>query len=213
MIDALVGQQSQGGQVDGGLRQPHPARAPPEADLEVAQAPADLGPPVGGGGQRQDGVVERLGQAVGPAIAVDEAAVGDRVALVGAEPAGQGRPEVPGHRPEVAELGVGPVAVGGDPRVPVAGGGRRRIDRGPPGDRVLAGRLIEVPVDDEGRRGHAGVASARRSGATDAAAADGSAVSSRARSRVVVTVWRRIRDQRSPMASRSGHDTSRPLPW
>ena len=41
-----------------------PGRPPPEPELEVAQAPADLGPPVGGGRQRQDRVVERLGQAV-----------------------------------------------------------------------------------------------------------------------------------------------------
>ena len=114
------------GEVDGRLGQPHPGRPPPEPELEVAQAPADLGASVGGRRQRQDGVVERLGHAVHAAVAVDEAVVGDRVA--GLQPAGERRPEVPRDRPEVAELGVGPVAVGADALVPVVRGRRGRID-------------------------------------------------------------------------------------
>ena len=66
------------------------------------------------------------------------------------QPAGERRPEVPRHRPEVAELGVRAVALGADPLVPVVGRRRGRVDRHRAGERVEPRRLVEVAVDDEG---------------------------------------------------------------
>ena len=51
----------QRGQVDGGLGQPHRGRLAAEAVGEVPEAPHDLGPPVGERRERQDRVVEALG--------------------------------------------------------------------------------------------------------------------------------------------------------
>ena len=48
-----------------------PGGAAPEPELEVAQAPADLGPAVGEGSERQDGVVVGLGHGVAGIAAVD----------------------------------------------------------------------------------------------------------------------------------------------
>ncbi len=188
--DPVVDQQAEGGPVDGRLGQPHAGRPATEAHLEVAQAPGDLGRAIGRRGERQDRMVERLGHPVDAAVAIDEAAVGERVA--GLEPAGQRRTEVPRHRPEIAERGIGPVAIGADPLVPVARRGGGRIDRHRPGERIESRRLVEVAVDHEPGTAHD---------------------SSIARSRLVATAWWIDRDQRSPGPRWSGHDSSRPLPW
>ena len=186
---ALVDEQPERLEVHRGLGQPDARRPPPEPPFEVAQPPADLGPPVGERRERQDRVVERLGHAVPAAIAIDEAAIGDRIAVL--EPARERRTEVPGDPPVVAELRVGPVAVGGDPGVPVAIGRRGRVRRDDAGGRVQPRRLVEVAVDDEPRPAHA----------------------SSARSRSTVTVFATEIDRRSPGAIDSGHESSRPLPW
>ena len=124
----------------------------PNRQLEVAQAPADLGPPVRGASRAAGSCDGRAGPCpCTPASPVDEAAIGDRVAIL--QPAGERRSEVPRDPPEVAELGVGPVAVGGDPAVPVVGRRGRRVRRDQPGRRdrsATAGR------SGRGRRGGAG---------------------------------------------------------
>ena len=79
--DAGFGEHPEGRQVDRGLGQPHPRGRPPEAHLEVAHAPADLGPPVGRGGERQDRMMERLGDPVDPPVTGDERPVGERIAV------------------------------------------------------------------------------------------------------------------------------------
>ena len=80
--------------VHGRLGQPHARRAAAEADLEVADAPADLGQLVGRRRERQDRVMEGLGHAVRPAVAVDEPAIRDRVR----RPASSRRAWAPGSR-------------------------------------------------------------------------------------------------------------------
>ena len=51
-------------EVNRGFGQPEAGRAATEAQLELAQPPADLRPPVGGRGERQNRVVERLADRV-----------------------------------------------------------------------------------------------------------------------------------------------------
>ena len=62
-LDARLGHEAQRREVDRRLREPHRPRRPPEAVLEVAQAPQDLGPAVVERRERQDRVVEGLGDA------------------------------------------------------------------------------------------------------------------------------------------------------
>ncbi len=185
-----LGEVAQRREVDGRLGEPHPGGPATEPDLEIAQAPADLGPAVRGRRERQDGVVERLGHPVGPAVALDEAAIRDRIARL--EPAGQRRPDVPRDRPEVAGLRVGSIAVGADALVPVPRRRRGRVERHRAAERIDPRRLVEVPVDDELRSGHA---------------------PSAVRSWAVVIRWRTMRSQRSPGPRCSGHESSSPLPW
>ena len=59
-LDAGLREQPQRREVHGRLGQPHRPRRAPEPQLEVAQAPADLRPPIVDRRQRQDRVVERL---------------------------------------------------------------------------------------------------------------------------------------------------------
>ena len=65
------------------LGQPHGVGAPPEAALEVGQAPADLRAPVALVAQGQDGVVVRLRDGVAEAARGQRARVGDEDAAVG----------------------------------------------------------------------------------------------------------------------------------
>ena len=135
--DARVGQEPERVEVDRGLGQPHAGRSPPEPELEVAQPPADLGASIGGTRQREDGVVERLGHPVHAAVTVDEAVVGDAVAVL--QPVRERGPESHEIAPEVAELGVRPVALRADALIPVVGGRRGRIARHRAGERVEPG--------------------------------------------------------------------------
>jgi hypothetical protein len=64
--------------------------------------------------------VEGLGHPVHAVVTVDEAVVGDAVAVL--QPVRERRPEIPRDRPEVAELGVGSVAIGADALIPVVRG-------------------------------------------------------------------------------------------
>ena len=140
-------------EIDRGLRQPRSDGAAPEAHLEVAQPPADLGPPVRDRGQRQDRVVERLREPVAASVPVDEAAIGRRIAVL--QPGREGRADVPGDPGVIAEFRVGSIAVGRDPRVPIPRRGRRRVRGHQAGGGVDPEGLIEVPVDDESGSGHA----------------------------------------------------------
>ncbi len=130
-------------QVDRRLREPDPGGPPPEPQLEVPDAPGDLRPPIGGRGQRQDRVVERLRDRA-PAV-VDEPPVGGRIRL--GHPAGEGRAEIPRDPGESAALGVRSVALGVDPLVPVVERCRGRLRRHLARPRIEAGGLVEVGVD------------------------------------------------------------------
>ena len=136
-----------------------------EPPREVTQPPDDLGPPIRRGRERQDRMVERLGEPVDPAIPVDEAVVGDRVA--GREPTGEGRADVPRHALEIAQLCVGSVALGADALGPIVGRGSRRVGGHGPAERIDPRRLVEVAVDDEVAAAHAtsGARAARSSAA------------------------------------------------
>ena len=186
----------------GGLGEPQALGVAPEAEQEVAHPPADLGAPVGRGGERRDRVVVRLRHpvaardgdrrvAVGGPVAVDEPAV--RLRVAGLEPFGERRPEVPRHPAVVAPLGVRAVALRGHARVPVVEGRGRGVRRHRAAERVDAQRLVEVAVDDEAAAAHA--------------------TSSSARSRVVLTAWSTRNSRRCPGPSVSGHDSNSALPW
>jgi hypothetical protein len=128
-------------------------------------------------------VVERLGHPVHAAVTVDEAVVGDAVAVL--QPVRERGPEIPRDRPEVAELGVGSVTVRADALIPVLRGRRGRIARHGAGERVEPWRLVEVAVDDQGGTRHGSVVS---------------------------TVFVMICDQCSPGRSVTGQDSNKPLP-
>jgi hypothetical protein len=101
-----------------------------EAVGETGDAPADLADFIPTAGQGEDGVVDRLGEAIADAVGlVDGALVGDD-ALVGVvgvlvQPAGQGGAQVETDAAEESPPGQGRVALGGDALVPV--GVRRRV--------------------------------------------------------------------------------------
>ena len=153
VADALVGQNAQRRQVHGRLWQPDARWSPTESQLEVAQAPADLGPTVRERSERQDGVVVCLGHGVAAVrvvqairqIRVDETLV--RGGILGRQPARQSGPQVVRDVAQVAALGVRPVALGVDPCVPVAVRGRRRLGRNLAAERIAALRLVEMAVD------------------------------------------------------------------
>ncbi len=202
VADPLLGGDPQACDVNGGFGEPEAFGVTPETEQEVAHPPADLGPPVGRGGERRDRVVVGLRHpvatrdgdrrvAVGGPVAVDEPAV--RLWVAGLEPFGEGRPEIPRHLAVVAPLGIWAVALGGHARVPVLEGRSRGVRRHRAAERVDAQRLVEVAVDDEPAAGHP--------------------TSSSARSRVVLTTWSTRNARRSPAPSVSGHDSNSALPW
>ena len=73
--DALAGQRLEGGDVDGALGEPHPLGLAAETDLEITDAPEDLGRQVAGGAERQDGVVVSLSDGVAVTAVVESAAM------------------------------------------------------------------------------------------------------------------------------------------
>ena len=150
--DALLGGDSQGRQVDRRLRQPQAAGRPPEPELEIAKAPADLGPAVRGGGERQDRVMEGLGHRVAAGCGRGE--VGERRRVLSRQPSAEGRPEVPRHLGEVAALRVRPVALGVDPLVPVVERRRGQLDGNRARPRIDPGGLVEMAVDGEAAACH-----------------------------------------------------------
>ena len=148
--DALLGEDAEHEVVHRGLGQPHALGARPKRVREVGDAPAHLGADVALVAEREDRVAVGLGDgAAGAAVGVEDALV--HVVVVRLEPRQQRRPDVERQLLEGAELGVGPVALGGDPLVPVVerrGAGLLGDD---PRPGVLAGRLVEVPVEHRAR--------------------------------------------------------------
>ena len=133
-------------------------RRPAEPQLEVAQAPADLGPPVACRGERQDRVVVCLRDRIVAVVLGDPGRV--QLGLLPAHPRGQRRPEVPpDQRAPFRALGVGLVRLAGDARVPV-GERRGAISLGGHATRPvnLAGGLVEVAVDGQCAAAHREIA-------------------------------------------------------
>ena len=155
-LDALRGGDAERRKVDRGLRQPQAARPPSEPQLELAQAPANLGSPVRGGRERQDRVVEGLGDRVAATGRHGEPR--ERRRVLGREPRAECRPEVPRDPGQVRTGRVWPVALRVDAGVPVVErrGGRLLRDAASP--RVDPRRLVEVGVDREPAAGHLGAA-------------------------------------------------------
>ena len=166
--DPLPGQDLEGFQVHGGLREPEALRRPPEAVREVLDPPAHLRFLVPGVGQGKDDVVVPLrqgGAVSGEPLAAFPVAFEDGVVHRGGfllHPGQQRRaeveadagvvvddlldPSVPGVGPG---KGVGRVTFRGDPLVPVVVGicGVLQFDRLQPG--VLPRRLVEMTVDTD----------------------------------------------------------------
>ena len=180
-LHAGLGQHLQRLVVGGGLGQPHALRLAAKPMTEVGEAPPRLRDFVAAGGERQDHVVvdlcDRVAVAVAPlgreAIGVEHPRV--HVGGVALEPRHQRRPDVEGDLLEVVDdvqdpigavdaagRGVGRVALRRHPLVPVVirRGGVLDLDRFQPW--VLAGRLVEVPVDRNGTIGHQGSSRPRR---------------------------------------------------
>jgi hypothetical protein len=164
--DALGGERVERRQVDRALGQPHALRRAAEPALEVGDAPPHLGRAIARRGQRHDQVVVGLGhrRAVAAEPRTARAIGGDHrlvdVGRIVLEPRQQGRPDVEAHPLVViddrddlvvvvddAGRGVGPVALGGDPVVPVAVRVRGRLGLHRLQPRVLARRLVEVAMD------------------------------------------------------------------
>ena len=147
--DPGVRQRGQRREVHRGLGQPHRRRPASEPHLEVAGAPQDLRPPVVRGRERQDRVVEGLGDPGPAALAVGRREPREHLRRRRREVAGERRAHVPrdvGGRPALRDRAV---ALLGDPRVPVA----ERRGRGVLGhaarERVDPAGLVEVGVDNE----------------------------------------------------------------
>ena len=162
----VLGQQIERLQVHCGLGQPHALGLAAEAMREVLDPPDYLGGPVAQAGQRHDQVVVRLGDRRAVAgVARPALAVGRQNGLVGfgllcLQPRQQGRAKVkadlavvvddrddPALAVQDAGCGVGRIALGGDPRVPVVVwvGRVLQLDRLEP--RVFARRLVKMAVD------------------------------------------------------------------
>jgi len=142
-----------------------------EAAAEIELAPEDLGAQVVRVEKRRDGVAPHLrhGPARGEAsslLAVALAHAAHDLAIVALQPARQGRADVEGQAgvvvddggdvvlgPVDARVGVSPVALGVDARVPVGEGRGRGFARHLVGPRVLARRLVKMPVHDQGKGG------------------------------------------------------------
>ena len=164
----------------------------------VADAPADLGPPIARGGEGEDRVVEALGHGVlgvRPAAAIRARTSGIVARQRTLVRVGPTLKEIRSRLPRSA---FGPVALGRDPRVPAGGyGAALGSGRGRPAERVAPLRLVEVGVDREAAAGHRGSRSP----------------SSAARSRVVVTVCSMRTVVAAPGARTSGQAKTSAEPW
>jgi hypothetical protein len=166
--DAQGGEHVQRLGVDGRLGEPHPDRLAAEAPAEVRDAPADLGHLVAARREREDRMVvghrDRIAVPVMPlaaqAVGLEHGRVGlGRLTL---QPLEQRRPEIEADRGEgvddprdapvrrvLPRRDHGAVAFPLDTLVPVVERGRRRLGLDLVEPRVLARRLVEMPVDDD----------------------------------------------------------------
>jgi hypothetical protein len=159
--------------VGGRLGEPQPVGVAPEAAAELGEPPAHLGRLVAAAEEREDGVVVRVRERPPVAQAALRGAVGGEHRGVGRRPlAGQPREERRGHvearqRERVDDAADPPVgvvhpprrqdavALALDARGEVVVGARRDVARDVAEPGVLARRLVEVQVDDDGRHGRA----------------------------------------------------------
>jgi len=123
-----------------------------ESEREVAESPPDFRGAVTRRGEREDRVVEPLRYGVLPVVRLHHPGEQDRV--VCGEPDRQGRPDVEADPVEVAPLRVRPVALGGDPRVPVRERGGGEVVRNLAGERIAPLRLVEMAMDREATSSH-----------------------------------------------------------
>ena len=146
--DALLRADAQRQPVDGRLRQPQPGRSAAGAQLEVPDAPsgsrsAGRAPRRAAGSRGDSPGPSTLCPSAWPMIASWSSRRCSRIQRA------TRRAQVPADAPEVAQLGVGRVRLVRDPVVPVVCRRRGWVARDAPRERVLARRLVEVPVDGE----------------------------------------------------------------
>ena len=165
-LHAVVHQGRQGGVIYRGLRQPQGCGRALKAVLEVFEAPDDLGFPVPGVAQGQDGMAVSLGDGVAVPQGREALAVGLQDLGIGfrglvRQPTDQGGAEIEADMFVVVDnvqdavlavinpgRGVGAVTFGIDAGVPIVEGmgAGLHLDLLDPG--VLPGGLIEMAVDD-----------------------------------------------------------------
>ena len=144
--DAFRGQHVERLVIHGRFRQPHAFGFSPEPTPEIGDTPAHLGHFVTPGGEGQDQVMVRHGDRTARAGGGDDRRVrSGRVAL---HPFEQRGPEIEAHRGE--RRGHGGVGFPLDALVPVVERRRVPLDGNGAGPRVVAGWLVEMPVDYDG---------------------------------------------------------------
>ncbi len=166
-LHAGLGQHLERFVVDRGLRKPEPLRLALEARAEVFDPPAHLRDLVASCGERHDHVVEDLAARVAVAARLDAGAIGlddlgVHVGPVALEPGEERRPDVERDLLEVVAdvehavlvvdapgRRVRRVALRGHALVPVVERRRRVLHLHRLEPRILARRLVEVPVDDD----------------------------------------------------------------
>ncbi len=191
--DALLGADPERQPVHRGLRQPDPGGRPTEAQFEVPEAPPDLRASIPRRRQGQDRVVVGLRDRVVAVVLRHE--VGMEPRLLAPQPRGEGRSHVPADARDVASIRIRPVGLLGDPGVPVGERRGARVRWQAPAERVLARRLVEVPVHRHPRTVH------------------GRSPSSAAKSRAWWAVKRVPNDSELPAGRVAGQRRCRRLPW
>ena len=226
-LDALARQHVEGVCVHRGLRKPEAHGVAPEPAAEVRDPPPHLGHLVAPGRQRQDQMVIRHGdRSTMSAVAFQAQRIPRQHRRIGAgrfalEPRQQRGTKIEIDRSEgvddVGDAAVGGVPPGGDDGaiallldalIPVVGRGRRCLPLDQLEPRVLARRLVEVPVDHHGAHGRQRVAS---TGPGIAAATD-SSTSGNTASRCASSAAKRCVPSRSPRSPASRRSVSSQCP-
>jgi hypothetical protein len=130
-----------------------------EAVFETGNAPAYLANFIAAAGQRQDGVMHRLGQSVAGGVSLPVPPFGGDDTLVGGvgvlvQPAGQRAAQVETDAPKMTRLRHRRVTLGGDALVPIGVGGGARLARETSGEGIRPRGLVKVGVDAEVAIGH-----------------------------------------------------------
>src|ERR1043166_2988844 len=169
-LDSLLDQGSKRLRIARRLGKPERLGLAPEPMAEVGDSPANLGAEVARIAERQNRVPISLGDRVPmPAAGANTVAIrlketGQEGRVLPRDPREKRRPEVEASRGvrvddpldpsgAVADPGMGirAIALAVDPLVPVMMRRGARLPVDAAGPRILAGRLIEMAVDDEGR--------------------------------------------------------------